>query len=42
MEVLGAIIATFAVYRAGESARPWTRFPKFGAANAPQPGDTRG
>jgi Kef-type K+ transport system membrane component KefB len=23
MEILGAIIATFAVYRAGESARPW-------------------
>ena len=23
MEILGAIIATFAVYRAGESAKPW-------------------
>jgi hypothetical protein len=23
MEILGAIIATFAIYRAGESARPW-------------------
>ncbi|MDO9359217.1 MAG: cation:proton antiporter [Polaromonas sp.] len=24
MEVLGAILATFAIYRAGESSRPWT------------------
>jgi len=23
MEVLGAIIATFAIYRAGESVKPW-------------------
>jgi len=23
MEILGAIIATFAIYRAGESAKPW-------------------
>jgi hypothetical protein len=23
MEILGAIIATFAVYRAGESVKPW-------------------
>ena len=23
MEILGAIIATFAIYRAGESASPW-------------------
>jgi len=38
MEVLGAIIATFAVYRAGESARPWS----MPGAAVPQPGDTRG
>jgi len=23
MEILGAIIATFAIYRAGESLKPW-------------------
>ena len=27
MEVLGAILATFAIYRAGESSRPWTHRP---------------
>ena len=27
MEVLGAILATFALYRAGESSRPWTPKP---------------
>jgi Kef-type K+ transport system membrane component KefB len=27
MEVLGAILATFAIYRAGESSRPWTPRP---------------
>ena len=38
MEVLGAIIATFAIYRAGESSMPW--LPR-GAAPAP-PGELRG
>jgi Kef-type K+ transport system membrane component KefB len=38
MEVLGAIICTFAVYRAGESIKPWA--PQWGSA--PQPGDLRG
>jgi Kef-type K+ transport system membrane component KefB len=40
MEVLGAIIATFAIYRAGESSKPWGQ----AAANAAstQPGDLRG
>jgi Kef-type K+ transport system membrane component KefB len=37
MEVLGAIIATFAIYRAGESLRPWQP-PAPGLA----PGDLRG
>ena len=27
MEVLGAILATFAIYRAGENSRPWTHNP---------------
>ncbi|MBC7597800.1 MAG: cation:proton antiporter [Polaromonas sp.] len=27
MEVLGAILATFAIYRAGENSRPWTHKP---------------
>jgi Kef-type K+ transport system membrane component KefB len=27
MEVLGAILATFAIYRAGESSKPWTPIP---------------
>ena len=27
MEVLGAVIATFAIYRAGESSKPWTPAP---------------
>jgi Kef-type K+ transport system membrane component KefB len=38
MEVLGAIIATFAIYRAGESSEPSL---SEGAANA-QPGEVRG
>ncbi|RYF43801.1 MAG: sodium:proton exchanger [Comamonadaceae bacterium] len=38
MEVLGAIIATFAIYRSGESARPWS----LPGSNVPQPGDSRG
>jgi Kef-type K+ transport system membrane component KefB len=42
MEVLGAIIATFAIYRAGESARPWSNHPA-GLGNLPTvPGDLRG
>ena len=36
MEILGAIIATFAIYRAGESAKPWE--PQVGT----QPGELRG
>ena len=38
MEVLGAIIATFAIYRAGESSRP---LPTEGLPNTP-PGELRG
>ena len=38
MEILGAIIATFAVYRAGESIKPWQP----GGASLPQPGELRG
>lgn len=37
MEILGAIIATFAIYRAGESLKPW--MPRSGAAVA---GELRG
>ena len=36
MEILGAIIATFAVYRAGESAKPWEAHVESG------PGELRG
>jgi Kef-type K+ transport system membrane component KefB len=36
MEILGAIIATFAIYRAGESSKPWE--PPVGAL----PGELRG
>jgi Kef-type K+ transport system membrane component KefB len=36
MEILGAIIATFAVYRAGESAKPWEPL------GALSPGEVRG
>jgi Kef-type K+ transport system membrane component KefB len=39
MEILGAIIATFAIYEAGESAKPWE--PRRTAAS-PLPGDARG
>lgn len=39
MEVAGAIIATFAVYRAGESTKPWQ--PQGGPA-LPAPGEARG
>jgi Kef-type K+ transport system membrane component KefB len=39
MEILGAIIATFAVYRAGESIKPWQ--PRT-AGSLTQPGDLRG
>jgi hypothetical protein len=42
MEVLGAIIATIAIYRAGESARPWTSDPGALGAFVSQPGDLRG
>ncbi|MGE4241376.1 cation:proton antiporter [Ramlibacter sp.] len=38
MEVLGAIIATFAIYRAGESSKPWA--PRRGAGA--EPGEARG
>jgi Kef-type K+ transport system membrane component KefB len=41
MEVLGAIVATFAIYRSGESARPWSNEPGTGGL-APQTGDSRG
>lgn len=37
MEILGAIIATFALYRAGESAKPWEA-----PATRLAPGETRG
>ena len=36
MEVLGAMITTFAIYRAGESSKPWQPMP------APTFGDSRG
>jgi len=36
MEVLGAILTTFAIYRAGESSNPWTLSP-FSTA----PGESR-
>jgi len=35
MEVLGAVIATFAIYRAGENSRPWL------PVAAPAPADSR-
>ena len=38
MEILGAIIATFAIYEAGESIRPWQ--PR--TTPLPQPGEARG
>ena len=38
MEILGAIIATFAIYKAGESSKPWE--PRAGTAL--QPGEVRG
>lgn len=38
MEILGAIIATFAIYEAGESIRPWQ--PR--GTPLPQPGEARG
>jgi Kef-type K+ transport system membrane component KefB len=38
MEVLGAIIATFAIYRAGESSKPWELA---SAQPAAQPGELR-
>jgi len=42
MEVAGAIIATFAIYRAAESARPWSTPPAAGGGVPPLPGDLRG
>jgi Kef-type K+ transport system membrane component KefB len=39
MEVAGAIIATFAIYRAGESIKPWQ--PQAAPA-LPMPGEARG
>ena len=41
MEVLGAIIATLAIYQAGESSRPGARAPS-AAPPATQPGELRG
>jgi hypothetical protein len=38
MEILGAIIATFAIYRAGESLKPWEPRP----ATTLTPGEARG
>lgn len=38
LEIVGAIVATFAIYRAGESIKPWR--PRMARA-APQPGDLR-
>ena len=40
MEILGAIIATVALYRAGESSKPWS--PQSAAAGMTQPGERRG
>jgi Kef-type K+ transport system membrane component KefB len=40
MEVAGAIIATFAIYRAGESIKPWQS--EGGVSPALQPGEARG
>ena len=45
MEVLGAIVATVAIYRAGESSRPWIRARAgvmAGTVSASQPGELRG
>jgi hypothetical protein len=42
MEVLGAIIATLAIYQAGESSRPGARAPAAAAPPVTQPGDLRG
>lgn len=39
MEILGAIIATFAIYRAGESLKPWLQQPLPATAT---PGELRG
>jgi hypothetical protein len=38
LEILGAIVATFALYRAGETAQPWQ--PR--ASVVPQPGESHG
>lgn len=40
MEILGAIIATFAIYEAGESIKPWQ--PRSSTAGLGQPGEARG
>lgn len=45
MEVVGAIIATFAVYRAGESSKPWAEEERVAAVNRSSltlPGELRG
>lgn len=45
MEVVGAIIATFAVYRAGESSKPWAEEERAAAVNRSamtMPGELRG
>jgi hypothetical protein len=39
MEILGAIIATFAIYQAGESSKPWQAQPSPGLAEL---GESRG
>lgn len=37
MEVLGAVIATVAIYRAGESSKPWAALTRTGSAGAAAP-----
>jgi len=40
MEILGAVIATIAIYRAGESSRPWEPLTVAPATNA-EPHESR-
>ena len=39
MEVLGAVIATVAIYRAGESSKPWAALTRTGSGASPTNGD---
>lgn len=39
MEVLGAVIATVAIYRAGESSKPWAALTRTGSGASPTTGD---